>query len=206
MRAQGFDVNKYSTFGALYKDAKNAGYYLGTSSTTGHYQAIKKAFDHFKANPSEFDKRYNEMIRFNAGIQIALENADFFGNDKSGRSLRLGRTEQENEVIPSSAHEGSICTHRTGVNESHSIHQTVTVGNHCLTMVRVPYSRINGLYMMDSHCGSMYLGDDENEISADTHGLTIILVDKHVGKYDSFTTYGYIQKFEKYEKALKKNP
>ena len=50
-------------------------------------------------------------------------------------------------------------------------------------MVRVPYSRINGFYMMESHRGAMYLSDGENEVSADTHGLPAYYIQK-VGPWE----------------------
>ena len=93
------------------------------------------------------------------------------------------------------------CVHKTGVNESHSIFTTYCYKGSHLTMVRVPYSRINGFYLMESHCSDMYLGDRENEFSADTHGLPIYLVKDRVkaGKHVS----SFIKAFEK---AEKKNP
>ena len=60
-------------------------------------------------------------------------------------------------------------------------------------MVRVPYSRINGLYMMKSNKGSMYLTDDENEVSADTHGLNIYLINKKV--YGGMSVSKFTQDF-----------
>ena len=206
LRAQGYDFNKYKTFDDLYKDATAAGYYLGIPNDPNvgwQYDNIEKAFNFFKNNKTEYDKRYDEMTRYNAALQIALENVDFTGNDKTRRQVLLGRTERKKEVIDSvsTVKVGEKCTHRTGVNESHFVWRTVTVKGHELTMARVPYSRINGFYMMESHCGSMYLGDSENEISADTHGLPIYYVQASINRNQ------HISKFmKKFIDAEKKNP
>lgn len=208
LRAQGFDVNQYSSFDELYKDATAAGYYVGLPNRFGkpqdHYKNIKKAFEDFKANKKEYNKRYEAMLKYNAALQIALENAKFFGNDQSTRTILLGRTEDPS--IVGSVKAGEKCIHRTGVNESHFVYSTVVVFDYTgqgkpLTMVRVPYSRINGLYMMESHNGTMYLGDDENEISADTHGLPIYLVKDRVKSGKHVSTF-----IKAFEKAEKKNP
>lgn len=201
--AQGFDFSKYKTFDTLYKDATRAGYYLGIPNhpkVGWQYDNIETAFNYFKRNKTEFDKRYEEMTKYNAALQIALENVEFTGNDRTRRKVVLGRTERKNEVIYSVSHVnvGEKCTHRTGVNESHFVWNTVVVEGAELTMVRVPYSRINGLYMMESHNGDMYYGDSENEISADTHGLPIFYVEANISSRNHISQY--IQKFEQCEK------
>ena len=208
MRAQGYDLTQYKDWDSFYDDivnVKKVGYYLGLDLPTPQggwkpkqkeqFDNLETAFNYFHQNQSEYNKRYEEMIIYNAGIQIALENADFTGNDHKSRSLILMRTEQDdvlkvNGVMPAV---GDKCQHSVGVNESHSIIETVSVYGGALTMVRVPYSRINGLYMMKSNKGSMYLTDDENEVSADTHGLNIYLINKKV--YGGMSVSKFTQDF-----------
>lgn len=211
LRAQGYDFNKYKTFDALYKDATQAGYYLGIpngpNTPKRQYNAIKNAFNYFKANRKEYDKRYGEMTRYNAAIQIALENTNFTGNDRGTRSLVLDRTEEDVVVFPNriTLKPGDKCVHKVGVNESHSAYKTFCFRGHHLTMVRVPYSRINGLYMMErgvydatsTNIHGMFAGPDENEIVADTHGLTVYFMEANISSGRSLAQY--IPQFKQYE-------
>ena len=201
MRAVGIDIFSYNTFEELRDDLinKDFGYYLGIpngpSPTCTHFKNLKNAFDSFKKDPTLFDKRFKEQMKYNAGIQIALENAEFTGNDKQNRSLILMRTENAYVVshypdgTQAQINEGDDCVNYVGVNESHSIIKVVVAFGGPLTMVRVPYSCINGLYMMSSHHGKMYYGDYENEISADTHNLRRILIENNPSKNDSVNLY-----------------
>ena len=74
-------------------------------------------------------------------------------------------------------------------------------------MVRVPYSRINGLYMMErgvynaasTNIHGMFAGPNENEIVADTHGLTIYFMKANVSSGESLSSY--MPQFEQYEKT-----
>lgn len=73
-------------------------------------------------------------------------------------------------------------------------------------MIRVPYSRINGLYMMERGVYNassatmigMYAGPDENEVCADTHGLPIYFIKAGVGDGEMLSFY--MKQFEQYEK------
>ena len=111
------------------------------------------------------------------------------------------RTESDSVVTTHT--KGDKSTHTRGVNESHSIIQTVCVGGGNLTMIRVPYSRINGFYMIAAGPGfdkDMYLGDDENEFSADTHGLPAYYI-QHVGPWESVAQF-----MQDFLSSEKKNP
>lgn len=98
------------------------------------------------------------------------------------------------------------CVHKTGVNESHSIFKTYCYKGSHLTMVRVPYSRINGFFMMEidicapssQSVHGMYAGDHENEIVSDTHGLPIYFMETGVRSGKMLSSY--MKKFEQYEK------
>lgn len=110
---------------------------------------------------------------YHSAIQLALENCDLDGNDRLNRSVILCRTEETSVITSSNV--GDITNHLRGPNESHSHRKTVKVFGGAVTMVRVPYSRINGLYFTERDPGSRkspFIGDGENEITADTHGLT----------------------------------
>lgn len=193
LRAQGYNLNDYSDFESFYKaiPKDEDGYYVGdpngsregSYSPGTHYDHFATAFQHCKNGTVDFDKRYTEMVKYNAALQIALENCEFTGNDKNTRSLVLMRTESASVVKTKT--KGEKSKHTRGVNESHSLIKTVCVGGHYLTIIRVPYSRINGFYMLKN---GMYLGDGENEVSADTHGLPAYYFGKvssgrHVSEY-----------------------
>ena len=199
LRAQGFDIrdSRYQTFEDLYKDATAAGYYLGTPKSS-HYKNIKKAYNAYKADETIYDQEYEDSLKYNAALQLALENSEFTGNDKSTRTVVLMRTEDDNVVTTTKPGEKS--QHLRGVNESHSVFQTVVVGGDNLTMVRVPYSRINGFYMMQSgvkYDKPMYGSDAENEFSADTHGLPAYFMGK-VGQREKVSKF--MQDFSTYER------
>lgn len=214
MRAQGYDLAdpKYKDFASFYNDVvrtQQVGYYLGdpngsrsdSYSPGTHYDHLEDAFDYFKQNPVDYNKHYDEMMKYNAGLQIALENSNFTGNDHSKRQVVLMRTETSGVCKTKTI--GKKSDHLRGVNESHSIIRTVVIAGNKLTMVRVPYSRINGFYMMKSGENfdrDMYLGDGENEVSADTHNLPAY----YMGQVSSGkSVFDFVDKLEEYEK---KNP
>ena len=77
-------------------------------------------------------------------------------------------------------------------------------------MVRVPYPRVSSLYFAERYVGApsqgQYLGDNENEITADTHGLTAIyLGDARDANFDRRheTHFADFEKFEQQAKGQK---
>ncbi|MBP3557921.1 MAG: hypothetical protein J6K20_09520 [Thermoguttaceae bacterium] len=74
-------------------------------------------------------------------------------------------------------------------------------------MARVPYPRVSGLYFAERYVGSpsqgQYLGDNENEITADTHGLTaIFLGNANAYGFDVRHETHFVD-FEKFEQQAK---
>lgn len=78
-------------------------------------------------------------------------------------------------------------------------------------MIRVPHPRVSGLYFAERRGGDpsrgQYLGDNENEITADTHGLTAIyLGDARDANFDR-RHETHFPDFEKFEQQTKgRNP
>ncbi|MBR2003509.1 MAG: hypothetical protein IKK39_09525 [Thermoguttaceae bacterium] len=77
-------------------------------------------------------------------------------------------------------------------------------------MIRVPHPRVSGLYFAERRGGDpsrgQYLGDSENEITADTHGLTAIFIGNASDpKFDvrHETHFGDFEKFEQQAKGQK---
>lgn len=143
-----------------------------------HFQAIKDAFDFFAQNPDQKARYLSACGKYQAGISLILENCNFQGNDKATRTVVLMRTENPSIFGGGFPPIGKL-SHHVGVNESHSIFKTVRVEGSVLTMVRVPYHRITGMYMLEQNPGAGdcgFLGDSENEFNADTHGLDIFSV------------------------------
>ena len=212
LRMQGFDIRNYNDCAEFYNDIvtnKKTGYYLGDPNGYGtpadQYSYIESAFDKLKKDIALYNKRYDEMVRYNAALQIGLENCDFPGNDKKNRTVLLGRTEEDKVVFSNGRiSPGDKCKHSTGVNESHFVYKTVTVGNYELTMVEVPWSRINGYFMMRAgrnYDETMYLTDTENEVSADTHGLPIYYIQGNVSAGTPIKSF-----IPEFNKARKANP
>lgn len=76
---------------------------------------------------------------------------------------------------------GEQTYHKTGVCESHSHIKTVAVKGDDVVAIRVPFSRVHGLWFMERKYSGKYIkgddkettfyNDEQNEILADTHGL-----------------------------------
>lgn len=181
---QGFDPRDDVRFPDLQswrKAVEDAGYFIGVP---GRDQArnINAAYD-WAANlqsPQEFYAALHGERKYVAAVQLALENADFIGNDRSTETLILGRTDEFGAVVDPSLNRGDVSDHKRGVNESHGQWRAIVVKGSASTMVRVPYPRISGLYFAERRVGDpswgQFLGDSENEITADTHGLTAIFL------------------------------
>jgi hypothetical protein len=179
------------------KQAKKAGYYMG-ESLSKQKTSIKKAFDYLKKNPSSFDKNYESYIQYKSAIQLILENTTFEGRDEASRSVILGRTEEVGKVVTVAV--GELSPHARGAAESHFVWRTVSVKGDGLTAVRVPYSRINGMFFLERHPGGddgCFLGDGENEFNADTRGLPAL----YLGKVRSGLSFSQFRDdFLKFEK------
>ena len=191
LKSQGFDCTdpKYATFDDFAQDVRKAGYYCGVIK---NFQ-LKEFGDQFKnarANKADFDAHCLAVDKYDAAVQIILENTKLRNVDPATRTYVLYRTESpvaltDGQTI-SLPQPGERCAHHVGVCESHYRVRTVTVAGSNVTVVRVPFSRIHGIWMCER--GEMtngiytpldhgqYLGAHENESGADTHGLPIVLV------------------------------
>ena len=163
LNALGFDIN----------DAQKR-YFMGVNSQKRHFEA---AIDYYKNNPDELERDTQTYLRYQSGIVVALENCKFPGNDIANRSVFLARTE-ENTLAGKSIVGGEWLT-KKGVNESHSVFKTVVVKGDQLTMTRVPYSRISGMFFTERNPGKnddAFYGDGENEFVVDASELKTLYI------------------------------
>ena len=164
LRAQGINVFDYADADEFYDAMQKTGYYIGNriplntaDEKTHHWTNMKDAYNYFKGHRQEYDKRYAEMTKIRAGLQIALENADFAGNNRTKGTITLARTESDSVVT----------THTRGEKSG------VVNGNQC-TMVEIPHSRVTAIYLMEGDPGVSifnHYNGQENEINADTSGF-----------------------------------
>ncbi len=175
------DKARFPDLQAWRKAVEDAGYFIGPNRP-GNKQTdnINAAYNWATgaADPKEFQTALRGERKYAAAVQLALENADFIGNDRASKTAILCRTESFDTVVDRSLKRGDVSNHKRGVNESHSHWRAVTVFGSAATMIRVPYPRVSGLYFAERRVGDpdqgQFAGDEENEITADTHGLTAI--------------------------------
>lgn len=162
-------------------EAKKKGYYMGWGKPIQE-KNLKKAFSTLSKDQKKLDLYVESASQYQAAIQLLLENADFEGRDAATRTVILGRTEAIGKVV--TVKPGELSPYARGPAESHSIFRAVVVeaGNDPgITIVRVPYSRINGCYFLERTPGrndNMFLDDSENEFNADTQGLSALFLGK----------------------------
>ena len=158
-----------------FEEAKKR-YYM--SENRSEFQTVLRAFEYYKNNPDELERDTQTYLRYQSGVVVALENCAFPGNDIANRSVLLARTENKNIVGNSKI--GGEWLAKKGVNESHAVFRTVRVFNTELTVMRVPYSRISGIYLAEGDPGKPYSdafhSDSENEFTADTSGLKTLYI------------------------------
>lgn len=130
----------------------------------------KKVWDRYKAHPKEMERDRAAFRAYKACTQVIIENTDFAGKDEATGTVVLGRTEKKEVMDMNGLSEGRFGTMVRSGAESHSIFRTVCIDKaHELTIVRVPYSRISGVYFLDRDKNgiSLFLGDRENEFNVD---------------------------------------
>lgn len=169
-------------------DDADQSYFTGISDyQTKNWADAKK---YYEDHPDELARDTETYLRYQSAVQIALENTNFEGKDPATRSILLGRTEDDNVMANSKV--GHEMQAKHGVNESHGIFQTVVVEGSNLTVTRVPYSRISGIYFAERKPGTNragFCGNDENEFTADTSGLKTMYVKEHVGSGENMKPY-----------------
>lgn len=188
LNAQGIDLDK--------ADKK---YFTG--ATSDQIDNWNMAKEYYKAHPEALARDTETYLRYQSAICVALENSKFENNDPKTRTVILGRTE-DNDVMAKSK-VGHEMNAKHGVNESHGVFQTVVVEGDNLTIARVPYSRISGVYFAEPYPGANDAGfhsNSENEFTADTSGLKVMFVKAHVYSGQSLQKYDYIKDFLEWEK------
>lgn len=186
----GFDVNELGDdIPSFLSNLEEKGYFTGVNDGTNNQKSsFMKAIKNLKKIPSEnFDKRANSFLKYDSAIQIILENAPIIGANHRTGMFTLIRTENKSYFQDIDGNIGNVkpgeqTYHKTGVCESHSHIKTVAVKGHDVVAIRVPFSRIHGLWFTErKYSGEHINGDNneimfydskQNEILADTHGLT----------------------------------
>lgn len=197
LKTQGLDCTdpKYKTFDDFAQDVQNAGYYCGLKNGTGypkdHWDTFSNKFDAARKNLQQFNSYYQAVNQYDAAVQLILENVELKNVDPKTRTYVICRTESDG-ILQSSPgvvglpNPGERTYHKTGVCESHVRVKAFAFRGHNTTVVRVPFSRVHGLWMIERGKVSLgkyhpeqhaqYLGANENETGADTHGLPIVYV------------------------------
>lgn len=133
------------------------------------------------------------FLKNDSATQLILENTPVVGVDGDTGTIILSRTEDERIFKDANGganvQEGEMSYHKTGVCESHAHIKTTSPNNHAVTAVRVPFSRVHGLWFIQRHSfgnmqakkykrenDTMFKDPEENEITADTHGLVKVFI------------------------------
>lgn len=197
---QGIDINQPED--KILKEFRKRGFYIGNKKLGGipevQEDSFIKALRKLQSDP-DIEKRIKTAETYMGGIQLILENCEFPGNDKATRTVVCCRTEEDTVVGQNvidtfnNDSKGRLvkCTHNPGVAESHSVKWVFAYRGHELTSVKVPYSRISGIYFLERKPGDgdgCFLGDRENEINAQTNGL-LILYQGQVSGGEDFEPY-----------------
>lgn len=137
----------------------------------------------WKKDDVEAQDLCDAFLKNDSAIQLILENTPVVGVDGNTGTIILIRTEYGDilrDAKGAKVNEGERSYHSSGFCESHSHLQAVRVFHSNVTAVRVPFSRVHGLWFIQRHSPdkstginnrTMFAKPDENEITADTHGL-----------------------------------
>lgn len=150
------------------KNGELYGFKVGSSEV--RINNYKDAWNFYKRNPYIMNRDRAAFRAYKACVQVLLETTDFDGKDAATGTVILGRTEQESVMKMNWMRKGRFGTMMRSGAESHSIFATVCIhGADQLTLARVPYSRISGMYFIDrDKLGKgLFLGDKENEFNCD---------------------------------------
>lgn len=204
------DKARFPDLQAWRKAVEDAGYYIGVKEKKKeHVDGVNAAYNWAtsRADAQEFQTALRGERKYAAAVQLALENADFIGNDPASKTVILCRTESMSSVsVGGKLEDGDVCRHKRGANESHSHWRATAVFGPAATMVRVPYPRVSALYFPERTVGERsqgQFGDDlENEITADTHGLTAFFMGD-TGSHFKMQLATHHADFKKYEQQAK---
>lgn len=190
-RNNGIDIKKIGkkkdkdngNFNDFLKKCNNEGYFTGV--TSAQISNMNNAMGEvWKKDKAEVQKLCDAFLINDSAMQLILENTPVVGVDGDTGTIILIRTEDGNilrDAKGANVNKGERSYHSSGFCESHSHMRAVAPFNPNVTAVRVPFSRIHGLWFIQRHSpnkslyyirhDTMFLEPDENEITADTHGL-----------------------------------
>ena len=156
------------------------GVWYGTNAGEERERAYKGATDFYKKNPDQLKKDIENVAQYKAAVQLLLENANFEGNDKAARTVKLIRTEAKG-VIGKTLKKGIAYAYDMAPSESYSWHRTVMAYGEYATIAEVPWSRINAAYFMERTPGEndrLFLGEGESEFNVDGIGLRRVFCER----------------------------
>ena len=216
-RNNGLDIKKIGNkidkdngnFSDFVNECKWQGYFMGK----GHDQ-VDNMKDAMKEVWNKSDKAVdilcNGFLKNDAAMQLILENTPVVGADTDSGTIILIRTEDKKILTNSKGSmpkEGELTIHRSGICESHSHIETTSPNSPYVTGVRVPFSRVHGLWFIQRKMSdpndfymngdTMFMNQEENEITADTHGLAKIYLGDKTQYPDAATVKAGIEKYEK---------
>ena len=217
-RNNGIDIKKIGkkkdkdngNFDAFLKKCNNEGYFTGINP--GQISNMKKAMEEvWKKDEAEVQELCDAFLMNDSAMQLILENTPVVGVDGDTGTIILIRTEHEDilrDAKGAKVNKGERSYHSSGFCESHSHIKAVRVFNRNVTAVRVPFSRVHGLWFIQRHefnksliyirSNTMFLGPGENEITADTHGLIKV----YLGDIADYETSSEVKTgLEKYENS-----
>lgn len=226
-RNNGLDIKKIGNkkdkdngnFSDFVKECKRQGYFTGKGrgQVDNMKDAMKKVWN---KSDKAVDILCNGFIKNDAAMQLILENTPVVGADTDTGTIILIRTEDRKvlaDIKGAMPKEGEKTYHKSGFCESHSHIETASPNSPYVTGVRVPFSRVHGLWFIqrkmsdpnDSYMNedTMFLNPKENEITADTHGLLKVYLGDKTQYPNAATVKGGIENYEKnhpYDSILKK--
>ena len=138
---------------------------------------------HKVENDKVFAKKATETFgAYDAAVQLALENSSFEHRDGDKHELLLIRTETKSVLSGygiTGKHKGTAVAFKRGSCESHSVFKPTVVNGTEVTMVRVPFPLVKGLYFFELNPGDddgCFAGDNENEFTCDARGQATVYV------------------------------
>lgn len=177
-------------------------YFVATSSdkpptdwwwgVIGNIAGAKKHFDALAATVGGEEKLRKTFTAWIAYTQEVLNTTRLPNKDDTLRVVRLIRTEEESVLksqgIPLGSY-GGVHTVKKGSNESHSTVAITTITGQEVTVTAVPFANVTGLYITERPSasglgsgGAAFLGDHENEYTANTSGLPFVYAGKSSGR------------------------
>lgn len=195
LKNNGFDCTTYNTVESFLKKVKEFGYYTGEGIIDNNFDKVIEYYQNRK-NKGILERNSESILKYDAFLQLMFENANIQGYDKVSGTMILVRTENEDILCDRNGLSlkdkgnklkfGELTYHNRGVCESHShIKQFCFKGN-ILTVIRVPISRISGVWFMERRkygnkymvkkSKKMFAAQNQNEIIANTNGLPVVCV------------------------------